>query len=60
MRLRGARGLVQEQWIQHPDQEVNDENSKDRYDGSAVRGADRLRVATGKKSVGDAGGFYRS
>ena len=41
-------------------QQVIDTDCKDSRDGSVVRGADRLRVATGKKSVGDAGGFYRS
>ena len=44
----------------HEPQEVTDADSKNSYDGSVVRGADRLRVATGNDSVGDAGGFYRS
>ena len=35
-------------------QQVIDADCKDSRDGSVVRGADRLLVATGKKSAGDA------
>ena len=35
---------------------MNDEDSKDSYDGSVVRGADGLRDAAGDVTVGDVRG----